>query len=148
MRRLIAPSILSFDLLGLAETVPNLIDAGADIIHLDVMDGRFVPPITFGDNLARSLRARTDAFLEVHLMTEAPEDQFEAFAEAGCERILFHLEATHHAHRHVQTLRKLGVSPGVVLDYNEANQVVGIEMLHLSRRSPQFNFQKLQFQTA
>jgi len=127
MKNLLAPSILSFDLVNLAESVPQLVRGGADIIHLDVMDGRWVPPITFGDAFAKSLRRHTDALLEVHLMTVDPESQFEPFAKAGCGRILFHIEGEAHAHRLVQRLKSLGVESGVVL--NPATPVSAIEEL-------------------
>jgi ribulose-phosphate 3-epimerase len=80
------------------------------------MDGQFVPPITFGDAYAKALRPHSDMLFEAHLMTLTPERQFELFRAAGCERILFHAEATSHAHRLAQELRGMGVSPGIALN--------------------------------
>ena len=116
MKTGLAPSILSFDLSLIGETVPRMAESGADIIHFDVMDGKFVPPITFGDALVSSLRCKTDAYFEAHLMVENPENQFAAFAAAGCQRIIFHAEATAHSHRLVQTIRELGVEPGIAIN--------------------------------
>src|SRR2546423_8091801 len=100
----LAPSILSFDPTILREVVKELSQAGVERIHFDVMDGQFVPPITFGDGLVRGLRNLTDIPFEAHLMVNTPDRQFEAFAEAGCSRIYFHAEATKHAHRLAQAL--------------------------------------------
>lgn len=112
----LAPSILSFDLSALRESVPALERAGAAVLHLDVMDGQFVPPITFGDALVGALRPHTALPFEAHLMVETPERQFEAFAKAGCQRITFHAEATVHAHRQAQALRSMGVEAGVAIN--------------------------------
>lgn len=116
MRGALAPSILSFDLTNLRADVRTFVESGAEVVHLDVMDGQFVPPITFGDAYIRHLRGAADALFEAHLMTLTPERQFEAFAEAGCGRIIFHAEATAHAHRLAQTLRSLGVQAGLALN--------------------------------
>lgn len=81
------------------------------------MDGQFVPPITFGDAYVKSLSSlHPSAYLEAHLMTLTPERHFESFAAAGCKRIIFHVEATSHAHRHVQAIRALGISPGIAIN--------------------------------
>ena len=112
----LAPSILSFDLTDLRGSVQTLVSSGATIVHLDVMDGQFVPPITFGDSYVKALRSTVDALFEAHLMVETPERQFEAFAAAGVHRILFHAEATAHAHRLAQTLRAMGIQPGVAIN--------------------------------
>jgi ribulose-phosphate 3-epimerase len=90
--------------------------AGAHIVHLDVMDGQFVPPITFGDALAANLRKHTDAPMEAHLMTLTPERHFDAFIKAGCKRIIFHAEATVHAHRLIQSLKSQGIEAGVAIN--------------------------------
>ena len=121
----LAPSILSFDLTSLKSSVGTLVENGATIVHLDVMDGQFVPPITFGDSYVKALRPSIDALFEAHLMVQTPERQFEPFVAAGCGRIIFHAEATAHSYRLAQSLRSMGVESGVAI--NPGTPVEAIE---------------------
>lgn len=116
MKYEITPSILSFDADDFRTPVRELNAAGVDWIHLDVMDGQFVPPITFGADLAKKLIAIGSVPVEAHLMTNTPDAHFDAFVEAGCKRVVFHAEATIHGHRLVQRLRSLGVQAGVAIN--------------------------------
>lgn len=116
MNCVFAPSILSFDPANYAVTVTELMGCGADRIHLDVMDGQFVPPITFGADLARSLARLGKTPLEAHLMVQTPERHFDAFVDAGCRRIVFHAEATAHAHRLAQSLVERSVEVGIAIN--------------------------------
>jgi ribulose-phosphate 3-epimerase len=113
---LIAPSILSFDHSDLKAPVKTLFAAGAQIIHLDVMDGQFVPPITIGDGVAKGLMSVGDLFIEAHLMTLTPDRHFDAFVAAGCKRIIFHAEATAHAYRLAQSLKSRGIQAGIAIN--------------------------------
>jgi ribulose-phosphate 3-epimerase len=112
----IAPSILSADLGRLAEEVHVAEAAGADWIHVDVMDGRFVPNITFGPAIVRTVRAATKLPVDVHLMVVEPERHLEAFAEAGADGLSVHVEASTHLQRTLHAIRELGKRAGVVLN--------------------------------
>ena len=112
----IAPSILSADFSRLGEEIKAVELAGADWIHIDVMDGRFVPNITIGPGVVASLRKVTRLPLDVHLMIENPERHLEAFAEAGSDVITIHVEATRHLHWALSRIRQLGRKAGVSLN--------------------------------
>lgn len=112
---LIAPSILAADFARLGEEVEAVAKAGADWIHLDVMDGHFVPNISFGPSVVKALRGRTPLPFDVHLMIAPVDPYLEAFAKAGADQILIHIEAGPHTHRSLQLIRQLGAKPGIVL---------------------------------
>jgi len=112
----LAPSILSANFSRLGEQVAEATKAGADYIHVDVMDGHFVPSITVGAPVVAAIRHWTNLPLDVHLMIEAPEHQITQFADAGADIITVHIEACSHIHRVVQAIKKLGVKAGVALN--------------------------------
>lgn len=112
----IAPSILAADFAKLGEEVLEVEKAGADWIHVDVMDGHFVPNISFGPIVLNAIRPLTKLPMDVHLMIENPDQYIEEFAKAGADFITVHVEACPHLHRTIQLIRSLGVKPGVVLN--------------------------------
>ena len=123
----VAPSILSADFGRLAEEVRAVEAAGADVIHVDVMDGRFVPNITIGPLIVRAVRAATKLPLDVHLMIVEPERYLEDFAHAGADSISVHIEASPHLHRTVQHIKSLGKRAAVAL--NPHTSIEGLDVV-------------------
>ena len=121
----IAPSILSADFSKLGEEISDVEKGGAELIHVDVMDGHFVPNITIGPLVVESIRPITKLPLDVHLMIENPDQYIESFAKAGADYITVHVEACRHLHRTIQLIKSFGVKAGVVL--NPATPVQLIE---------------------
>ena len=121
----IAPSILSADFSKLGEEIRDVEKGGAELIHVDVMDGHFVPNITIGPLVVESIRPITKLPLDVHLMIENPDQYIESFAKAGADYITVHVEACRHLHRTIQLIKSFGVKAGVVL--NPATPVQLIE---------------------
>lgn len=122
---LVAPSLLSADFSNLEKEIKSIEAGGADWLHLDIMDGHFVPNITFGPGLVKALRPHSNLFFDAHLMIENPDYYVEEFVKSGCELITVHLEAVKHLHRSIQNIKSYGLKAGVSL--NPATSLDGIE---------------------
>lgn len=116
LKPIIAPSLLAADFLHLADELNRLNESGVEWIHFDVMDGRFVPNITFGPLILSHIRAHTSLHLDVHLMIDHPESMIDAFIDAGADRLSFHVENTLHLHKHITHVQKRQKKAGVVLN--------------------------------
>jgi ribulose-phosphate 3-epimerase len=143
----IAPSILSADFSKLGEEIKDVEKGGADYIHVDVMDGHFVPNITIGPLIVEAIRPITKLPLDVHLMIEHPDQYIEAFANAGADYITVHVEACKHLHRTIHHIKSFGVKAGVVLNPATPVQMIehiidDIDMVLLMTVNPGFGGQK------
>lgn len=143
----LAPSILSADFGRIGEQVAEATRAGADYIHVDVMDGHFVPNITIGPLVVAAIRPHTSLPLDVHLMIEAPEKYIQQFAQAGADIITIHVEVCHHLHRVVESIKELGIKAGVSLNpstpLTEAEEVLPIlDLVLLMSVNPGFGGQQ------
>ena len=127
MKTIISPSILSADLTKLGEELRAVQAAGADEIHVDVMDGSFVPNISFGPDIVKAVKASTSLPIDVHLMIVEPEKHLKSFADAGADTITIHYETCPHIHRSLQSIRELGVKAG--LTFNPGTPVEPLNLL-------------------
>ena len=147
-KTLIAPSVLSANFGALADGVRLAQAMGGDLVHLDVMDGSFVPPITFGEQAVRDLRPVTNLPFDVHLMIDAPERHVAAFCAAGADRLTIHFEATIHLHAVLSSIRESGARPGIAcVPSTPAEALVEVlplvDLVLVMTVSPGFGGQKL-----
>ena len=146
--RILAPSLLSADLADLKGALKTIETNGGKVVHIDVMDGRFVPQISYGQPVVQSLRPYSDLPFDVHLMVEHPEQQVESFAAAGADWITFHHEACVHSHRLVQRIHDLGKKAGISIvpstPVSALEEILGyVDLVLVMTVNPGFGGQKL-----
>ena len=143
----IAPSMLSANFATLSEEIKSIELAGADLLHIDIMDGHFVESITFGADVVKAIRPETKCLLDCHLMVENPEKYVDSFAQAGADSMTIHVEATHHSHGALQKIKAAGMRPAIAInpgtDISAIRHVLSlVDMVLVMTVNPGFGGQK------